>query len=80
MGAGKEPVSADMVEAVVARGRTVIGDGGKTYGPGKKVKLAAVEAQVLRELGYLVDPDAPEIPVQQGPKINPSEGPSTRLA
>ena len=80
MGAQKETASTEMVEAVVARGRTVFEAKDRPRKAGQKIRLEASEAQRLRALGFLVDPDAAEIPVQQVPKINPSDGPSVRLA
>lgn len=78
--AGNDSASTKMVEAVVARGRTVYEGKDKPRKAGQKIKLEASEAERLRKLGFLVDPDAEEIPLQQGPKVNPSDGPSVRLA
>jgi len=78
--AAKESASTEFVEAVVARGRTVIDSTGKARKPGQKAKVLASEVEPLQQAGFLVDPEAAEIPVQQAPKVNPSDGPSVRLA
>jgi len=81
MGAAKETAPTEIVEAVVARGHTIYEAKDKPpRKAGQKIKLEAGEADRLRKLGFLVDPDAEEIPLQQVPKINPSDGPSVRLA
>lgn len=72
--------TVEMAEGVVARGRTVIVDGARK-GPGEKIVVSAVDAKSLRETGFLVDPKAADVPVQKGPKLIPSDGPSmVRLA
>lgn len=75
-----QTATVEMAEGVVARGHTVIVDGA-LKGPGEKIVVSAVDARSLLETGYLVDPKATEIPVQKGPKLIPSDGPSmVRLA
>lgn len=81
MSGAKESASANLVEAVVARGRSVIDGTGERRLAGEVAKVPASEVKSLREFGFLVDPKAAEIPVQKGPKITPSDGPSmVRLA
>jgi hypothetical protein len=62
-----------MMKAVVAPRRTVMVDN-KFAGPGAEVSLPADEVAELRASGFLVDPDAPEIPVvTDGPAIGNSD-------
>lgn len=77
----KDSASANLVEAVVARGRCVVDGTGERKLAGETARIPAGEVKSLRALGYLVDPKAQEIPVQKGPKLIPSDGPSmVRLA
>lgn len=77
----KETASAQLVEAVVARGRSVVDGTGARKLAGETARVPPGEIRSLRELGFLVDPKAREIPVQKGPKLIPSDGPSmVRLA
>lgn len=75
------PAVPELVEAVVARGRSVVDGTGKRRLAGETAQVLAGEVGSLRELGYLVDPKAVEVPAQKGPKLIPSDGPSmVRLA
>lgn len=77
----KDSASISLVEAVVARGRSVVDGTGARKVAGETARVPSGEVRSLRELGYLVDPKAQEIPVQKGPKLIPSDGPSmVRLA
>ncbi|MBB4863347.1 hypothetical protein HNP46_002194 [Pseudomonas nitritireducens] len=73
---------ASMVEALVAQGRTVVGDDGGKVQAGKPVKVSRRDFKRLVELGFLVDPDNPEpaTPSGQGPGVIATEGPTVRLA
>lgn len=76
-----EAVVEPIVEAVVARGRCVIDGEGKRKLAGETVMVLGSEVASLREAGFIVDPNAKPIPVQQGPKLSASDGPGvTRLA
>lgn len=68
-----------MGTAVVAKGRTVVFEG-RTYGPEEKVSLPADEIARLRGLGYLANPDAPEVARGNGPVFEAAEGPSVKVA
>jgi hypothetical protein len=68
-----------LIEATVAPGRTVT-VGKKDLGPGKKVSLPADEVETLRARGFLVDPNAAEIPRADGPSFRPKEGFSIKVA
>ena len=72
--------SIKLVEAVVARGRSVLDGTGERKLAGETAKVPESEVKSLRELGFIVDPKAKPIPVQQGPKVSPSDGPTVRLA
>lgn len=70
---------AKVEKAIVAKGRTVRIEA-KHYGPGEEVSLPAEEINTLRQLGYLVDPQAKEIPAGSGPTFNSKDGPSVQAA
>lgn len=80
--AGKPSVTEvdELVEALVAHGRTVKSPGGKYCGPGEIIELPAAEVEALTELGFLVDENAVERkPV--GPHIvSQGSGPAVRIA
>jgi len=77
----KDTASANLVEAVVARGRSVVDGTGERKLAGETARVSVGEVKSLRAAGYLVDPKAIEVPVQKGPKLIPSDGPSmVRLA
>lgn len=77
----KDAASTPLVEAVVARGRSIVDGTGARKTAGETARIPSGEVRALRDLGFLVDPKAQEIPVQKGPKIMPSDGPSmVRLA
>lgn len=78
--AARETASPELVEAVVARGRCVVDGASVRKLAGETVKIVPEEVESLRALGFIVDPKAKPIPVQQGPKLTPSDGPSVRLA
>lgn len=81
MAAPKEATSTELVEVVVARGCTVLDASGKPKKPGETAKIPKTDVASLRALGFIVDPNAKPIPVQQGPKLSASDGPGvTRLA
>ena len=77
-------MSADVktatIKAVVAKGRTVQGEGGKAFAAGETVSLPANEVQHLRGLGFLETPGAPVIPVGNGPTFKPADGPALQAA
>lgn len=77
--AGPGGAGASVVEAVVARGRTVVGVDKKPHRAGETVKVPATEAEALTRLGFLVDGDVAEKP-QVGPHIRVSSGPGVRIA
>lgn len=71
----------ELVEAVVARGRSVVDGTGKPKRAGETALVGSDEINGLRALGYLIDPKAAEVPIQKGPSISASDGPSmVRLA
>lgn len=72
------PASIKLVEAEVARGRSVMDGTGARKLAGETAKVAESEVKSLRELGFIVDPKAKPIPVQQGPKITASDGPGVK--
>ena len=62
-----------LVEAIVARGRSLqVGD--ETKVAGDKVQLEKGEVKRLRKLGFLVDPDAREVPRGNGPSFDAAAG------
>ena len=69
----------ETAQGEVARGRTVVIKG-KSFGPGEKISLESEEINRLRELGFLVDPNAPEIPRGEGPTFEAKEGPGVKVA
>ncbi len=77
--AGPGGAGASVVEAVVARGRTVVGVDKKSRRAGETVKVPSAEAEALTRLGFLVDGDVVEKP-QAGPHIRVSAGPGVRIA
>lgn len=79
MGAATKPTAAaeaiattetSLVEAQVARGRSVLDDTGKLRRAGETVILPADEAIELLKLGYLVDPNEPAPPEANGPTFD----------
>lgn len=74
------PASTKLVEAVVARGRSVLDGAGERKLAGETAKVPEKEVKSLLALGFIVDPKAKPVPVQQGPKVSPSDGPTVRLA
>ncbi len=68
-----------LVRAIVAKGRTVT-VGKKDFGPGEEVSLPVEEVEQLRERGFLVDPNAAEIPRGDGPTFGSTEGPQVKVA
>lgn len=76
MSAGKQP---RLVQAVIARGRTVAGISWKE-GDANKIEVPEDEVKFLRARGFLVDPDAKEIPRGNGPMFAPTDGPMVRVA
>lgn len=75
-----QPASTKTVDAVVARGRTVLDATGEIIKAGETAKVTPEERKELQALGFLVDPRAERVPVQQGLKITSSDGPAVRLA
>jgi hypothetical protein len=49
---------------------------GKNNGPGSKLRVTEDEAKHLRAEGFVFDPDAPVIPVAEGPNLTSADGPS----
>lgn len=79
--AANNTASPELVEAVVARGRSVIDGTGERRLAGETARILKGEVASLRAAGFIVDPKAKELPVQEGPKITASDGPGvTRLA
>ncbi len=79
---GEGQAVPDMVTGIVARGRT-INTGSRQFGPGAEVELTADEAASFRQSGFLVDPDAPVVPVQTGQTFKFNHGdnvPHVRVA
>jgi hypothetical protein len=71
----KDAAKVELVEVIVAAGRTI--DTGKAkFGPGKKVSLPADEVERFRATGYIVDPNAKELPSAEGPTFASSAGPT----
>jgi hypothetical protein len=68
-----------LFKAIVAKGRTVT-VGERNFGPGKEVSLPADEVKKLAAGGFLVDPNAPELPRGEGPVFSVKEGPSIKVA
>jgi len=68
-----------LFKAIVAKGRTVM-VGERNVGPGKEVSLPADEIRKLAAGGFLVDPNAPEIPRADGPSFDAKSGPSIKVA
>jgi hypothetical protein len=68
-----------LFKAIVAKGRTVT-VGERAFGPGKEVSLPADEIKKLVAIGFLVDPNAPEIQRADGPSFSAKEGPSIKVA
>jgi hypothetical protein len=69
---GKAPANkpaAELVSAVVARGRTVKGADGKPRRDGEEIQLPAAEVRRLQSIGFLVDEKAPAIPHGIGPDL-----------
>ena len=64
---------------IVARGRRVI-VGDKTFEAGAVVELSTSEAKRLRELGFIVNPDAEKLPDIRGngPVFSPASGPTIK--
>lgn len=73
--ASKMAAALAMVEAVVAKGRTVKLPDGKYAGAGKTVSLPEDEVTRLRSLGFLVAEAAPAAAAPEG--SNPDGGGST---
>jgi hypothetical protein len=67
------PAPEKLVDAVVARGRTVhhqVKDGEpKAFGPGATVRLPESDVKSLRSLGFLRAAAADEVDEDAGPKI-----------
>ena len=68
-----------LLKAIVAKGRTVV-VGRQSVPEGKEVTLPEDEIASLRASGFLVDPDAPEIPRGDGPAFRSNEGVGIRVA
>ncbi len=68
-----------LVKAVVAKGRTVT-VGKKDFGPGEEVSLPLEEVEQLRERGFLVDPNAAEVPRGNGPTFGVEGEPQVKVA
>ena len=69
----------DAVEATsgtykVAAGRTVIGDDGKSYGPGQEVSLNEADAERCIALGFILDEDGATVVRADGPAVNVEDG------
>jgi hypothetical protein len=56
--AAKKATEGKPVARLVAPGRTVVGNDGKSVGPGAKVWVLDTDVERLTRLGYLVDPEA----------------------
>jgi hypothetical protein len=65
-------MAAKTVKAVVALRKTVWIDN-KQFGPGAEISLPADEIEHLRERGFLVDPDAAEVPTGEGPSFDSAD-------
>ncbi|CUI48101.1 hypothetical protein EUC41_31195 [Achromobacter denitrificans] len=74
----KGPAAAKLVAAVVARGRTLLVDDGKSLAAGEEIELPAAEVERLRQLGFLEDPEAPVIRRDNGPRFGSAAGPQIR--
>lgn len=74
----KGPAAAKLVAAVVARGRTLVADDGKSLAAGEEIELPAAEVERLQRLGFLEDPDAPVIRRDNGPRFGSAAGPQIR--
>lgn len=76
-GAGK---AADLrlLQAIVARGRTVQDLDGKKRVAGEEVSLPKADIDRLRARGFLVDPKKPAIPLADGPTFGSMGGPRVK--
>lgn len=74
----KGPTGAKIVTAIVARGRVLQAEDGKSLVAGDEVNLPADEVERLRQLGFLDDPDAPVIQRGNGPRFGSGSGPQIR--
>ena len=68
---------AELVEAKVARRRTVRIDG-KSFGPGEPVSLPAGEVESLRARGFLEKPGTQAVAEGNGPRFVQQDGPSAQ--
>lgn len=66
--------------AVVAHGRSVMGEDGVRIGPGHEISLPSGEIRELRKLGFLLRADEDFVASRPGPNLTASDGPSVRLA
>lgn len=73
--AARNPDPAQLVRATVARGRTVVGPDGVSHAAGDEVELPAADVERLRSVGFLVDPSAPVIRLDNGPSFGTTSGP-----
>lgn len=74
----KAPTMAKLVTAVVAHGRVLLEEDGESLVAGDEVTLPADEVGRLRQLGFLVDPDAKVIRRDNGPRFGSDAGPQIR--
>lgn len=74
----KAPTTAKLVTAVVAHGRVLLAEDGESLAAGDEVALPADEVDRLRQLGFLVDPDARAIRRDNGPRFGSEAGPQIR--
>lgn len=74
----KGPTAAKTVSAIVARGRILQADDGRSLVAGDEVDLPADEVERLQQLGFLEDPDAPVILRGDGPRFGSGAGPQIR--
>ncbi|CAB3636883.1 hypothetical protein CEY09_14505 [Achromobacter marplatensis] len=74
----KAPAAPKLVTAVVAHGRILQAEDGKSLVAGDELELPADEVERLQLLGFLEDPDAPVIRRDNGPRFGSAAGPQIR--
>jgi hypothetical protein len=74
------PTGQRKLAGLTNEGKEVFRQAVKTFGPGQTVDLPRDEAKSLRNLGYLVDPDAVAIPTGEGPSFGSNEPGQARAA
>lgn len=67
-----------LIKATIARGRAVIDLDGVRRKADSEIELPAADVDRLRKLGFLVDPKAPAVPRDIGPRWGGETGPKIR--